>query len=174
MWPMAETKRERKSLTTASFKYNAFLVIHSPQFDTAIFSELGSVSKNDIIHFSILFHREKFSQSFINHTYTFQSLFLWCFKVNSWPLVLCMIPETSFVHSTKDQLLLVMLPSHPSRVVVRILVWAVALTPMGTFFRLRRLRKKHLENILPSRFWERGPRSSWRTGPSGPWKITFY
>ena len=32
------------------------------------------------------------------------------FKVNSWPLVICMIPKTSFVHSTKEQLFLVMFP----------------------------------------------------------------
>ena len=58
-------------------------------------------------------------------------------------------------------------PSHPSPTVVRFLVWTVALTPMGTYFRSRRFRKMHLENILPSPFWARSPGSSWSPWPSG-------
>ena len=57
--------------------------------------------------------------------------------------------------------------AHPSPTVVRFLVWTVALTPMGTYFRSRRFRKMHLENILPSPFWARSPGSSWSPWPSG-------
>ena len=57
--------------------------------------------------------------------------------------------------------------SHPSPTVVRFLVWTVALTPMGTYFRSRRFRKMHLENILPSPFWARSSGSSWSPWPSG-------
>ena len=57
--------------------------------------------------------------------------------------------------------------SHLSPTVVRFLVWTVALTPMGTYFRSRRFRKMHLENILPSPFWARSPGSSWSPWPSG-------
>ena len=46
--------------------------------------------------------------------------------------------------------------AHPSPKVVRFLVWAVALTPTGTCFRSRAFRKRHLENILLSHFWEIG------------------
>ena len=45
-------------------------------------------------------------------------------------------------------------PSHPSPTAVRFSVCAMALTPMGTWFRSRAFRKMHLENILPSHFWD--------------------
>ena len=42
--------------------------------------------------------------------------------------------------------------AHPSPTAVRFSVCAMALTPMGTWFRSRAFRKMHLENILPSYF----------------------
>ena len=74
----------------------------------------------------------------------------WC---KSLPLfkniVVSALPSISYI------VLFVMLhKAHPSPTAVRFLVWAMALTPMGTWFRSRAFRKMHLENILPSHFWD--------------------